>query len=107
MTVLDVCTLVKVGIDGVPVWPAQLTFEIARRTTVDLASALGLEPDHSVDRLPPDEIRFLRRDLADAGVMLNSSPDAERELVALRRLYEPYAVALSRYLMVPLQPWRT
>jgi hypothetical protein len=107
VTVLDICTLVKVGIDGVPVWHAQLTFEIARRTAVDLAMALGLEPDHSVDRLPPDETRFLRRDLADAGITLNSSLEADRELVALRRLYEPQVLALSRYLMVPLQPWRT
>ena len=101
------CTLVKVGIDGVPGWQAELTFEIARRTAVDLAMALGLEPDHSVDRLLPDETRFLRRDLADAGITLNSSLEADRELVALRRLYQPHVAALSKYLMVPLQPWRT
>ncbi|OLD24865.1 MAG: metal transporter, partial [Acidobacteria bacterium 13_1_40CM_3_55_6] len=34
-TVLDACTLVMVGIDGIPKWQAQLTFKMARHAIVD------------------------------------------------------------------------
>ena len=104
--VLDVSALAKIGIDGVPVWHAQLTFEIARRTVVDLTDTLGIKPDYSVDRLGPGEMALLRRELAHAGITLPASIDADRELVELRRLYEPHVVALSKYLMVPLPRWR-
>jgi hypothetical protein len=106
VTVLDVSALVKVGIDGVPVWQAELTFAIAKRTAVDLTTVLGLQPDHSVDRLPADDMVALRRDLALAGVELNASPEASRQLVELRKMYEPYVVALSKYLLISVPPWR-
>jgi hypothetical protein len=103
--VLDVSALAKIGIDSVPVWQAQLTFAIARRTAVDLTTVLGVQPDHSVDRLPPDDMAVLRRDLAQIGIALNASPEANRELVELRQMYEPYVVALAKYLMIPVPPW--
>ena len=105
--VLDVSALAKIGIDGVPVWRAQLTFEIARRAVVDLTDMVGIKPDYSVDRLRPGEMGLLRRDLAHAGVTLNAPLDAERAQAELRRLYEPHVVALSKYLMVSIPPWRT
>ncbi len=36
-TVLDACSLVMVGIDGIPKWQAQLTFKMARHAIVDIS----------------------------------------------------------------------
>jgi hypothetical protein len=106
VTVLDVSALVKIGIDGVPVWHAQLTFAIATRVAVDLTRVLGVQPDHSVDRLPPDEMDVLTGGLAQAGISLNASPEAHCELVELRRMYEPHVVALAKYLMISVPSWQ-
>ena len=105
-TLLDLSALIKVGIDGVPTWRAHLTFAIARRTAVALTQALNARPVRSTDRLPPDELAAMRRELEDAGLTLNGSLDAQRELVELRRSYEPYVLGLSSRLMLPVPPWR-
>jgi hypothetical protein len=103
--VLDVSALARIGIDGSPVWRAQLTFDIARRTVVDLAGVLGIEPDYSIERVRPGDLARLRRGLADCGVTLSASINAEREFGDLRALYEPHLVALSKYFMVSIPPW--
>src|SRR5439155_22732943 len=43
-TVLDTCALVMVGIDGVSVWQARLTFAIARHAVVDIAQIFRTAP---------------------------------------------------------------
>lgn len=104
-TVLDVSALVKTGLDGVPTWQAHLTFAIARHAAVDLTCVLDVSPDPSGDRLPPGELEGLRRALEEAGLTPNRSAAADRELAELRRSYEPYVIALSKRLMMPLPPW--
>ena len=103
-TVLDLSALLKVGVDGLCTWRADQTFAIARHAAVDLAQILGGPVDPTVDRLPPEELAALRRDLGDAGLTLSLEADAH--LAELRRSYEPYVVALSNRLMVATPPWR-
>jgi hypothetical protein len=88
--VLDLAALVKVGIEGVPTWRAHLTFAIARHAAVDLTQVLAKPLVPLEDRLPPHELAALRCELERAGLRLNRSSEADRELTGPRRSYEPY-----------------
>jgi hypothetical protein len=105
-TVLDVSALVKVGIDGLPAWRAHLTFAIARHAAVDLTQVLAQPVMRLEDRLPPHELAALRLELERAGLRLNRSCKADRELAELRRSYEPYIAGLAKRLMMPIPSWR-
>jgi len=105
-TVLDACTLVLVGIDGLPRHQAQLTFAMARHACVDLAQVLGTPPvAPAVDRLPPADWARLRQMLAAAGMALDPAADACARARELRRVYEPYLNALADRLLLKLPPW--
>lgn len=104
--VLDLAALVKVGIEGLPTWRAHLTFAIARHAAVDLAQVLAKPLVQLEDRLPPHELAAVRCELDRAGLRLNRSCEAERELAELRQLYEPYIAGLSDRLMMPIPRWR-
>ena len=105
-TVLDLSALVKVGVDRAPTWRAHLCFAIARHAAVDLAQLLGDSPHSLEDRLPRHELAVIRRELEHAGLRLNNSNEADRELAALRASYEPHLAAMSGRLMMPLSEWR-
>jgi hypothetical protein len=105
-TVLDLTALAKVGIEGVPTWRAHLTFAMARHAAVDLTQVLAEPLPGLADRLPPPELVTVRCELEQAGLRLNRSPQADRELTELRRSYEPYIAGLSSRLMMPLPRWR-
>lgn len=105
-TVLDTCALVVTGVDRACVRPARLTFAMARHALADLTSVLGQRPREAApDRLPPGELARLRRALADIGMPLSEGAQAEERLTHLRSLYEPYANALSEFLVMRLPPW--
>jgi hypothetical protein len=89
---------------GFSTWRADQTFAIARHAAVDLAQILGAPLNPTVDRLPPEELAALRRELEDAGLTL--SLDADAQLAELRRSYEPYVVALANRLMMATPRWR-
>ncbi|HEX2923665.1 MAG TPA: two pore domain potassium channel family protein [Chloroflexota bacterium] len=104
--ILDVSSLVMVGIDGVPTAQAQLTYAMSRHAAVDLAQVFTARPCTSEpDRLPPRLMPELRRVLAEAGVRLRDEERADAELAKLRQAYEPYVCALSRFLVMDLPPW--
>ena len=105
-TVLDTCSLVMVGIDGVPKWQAQLTFKMARHAVVDLAQVFNASPvKDGGERLSLAGLEQLRAILAQSGVVLQNEAGADRSLIDLRAMYEPYVKVLSEYLMMPLPPW--
>lgn len=107
-TVLDACALVIAGVDDVPVWQAQLTFAIARHAVVDIAQIFSTKPSSAnccTTRLPPEQLQRVREILAANGTPLRDGQDAEKRLLELRLLYEPYVVALSEFLLMPLPPW--
>jgi hypothetical protein len=104
-TILDLSALVEVGIEGVPTWQAHVTFAMARHAAVDLTQVLHADPETNADRLPEDDLEELRRQIQSVGLTLARSPDADRQLLQLRRSYEPYVSGLARALMMPLPPW--
>jgi hypothetical protein len=105
-TVLDLCALLKVGVNGFHTWRAHQTFAIARHAAVDLAQIIGGPLDTTVDRLPREELAALRRDLGEVGLTIRGSADSDAQLAELRRSYEPYVLALSNRLMMPAPSWR-
>lgn len=105
-TVLDACSLVMVGIDGMPKWQAQLTFKMARHAVVDISQIFNTSPlRHDGGRLSRNDLGKLREILTECGVALRNEPGDEDTLRELRAMYEPYTHVLSRYLMMPLPTW--
>ena len=105
-TVLDVCSLVMVGIDGLSKWQAQLTFKMARHALVDISQVFNTSPLlHDGARLTDEELTNLRAQLSAQGVILSEEDGDAQTLRDLRALYEPYTQVLSRYLMMPLPGW--
>src|SRR5213594_1143498 len=105
-TVLDTCSLVMVGIDGVPKWQAQLTFKIARHAVVDIAQIFNRSPLRTDgSRLSEEDLTRLRTMLSGSEVALRNEPGDDQTLGELRAMYEPYIAVLSSYLMMPLPGW--
>ena len=105
-TVLDTCSLVMVGIDGVPKWQAQLTFKMARHALVDISQIYNTSPlEHDGERMTPEHLIEVRAQLAAREVMVSVEPEDEKTLNELRALYEPYTRVLSEYLLMPLPGW--
>jgi hypothetical protein len=104
--VLDTCALATVGIEGIDRFQPRLTFAIGRHALVDVSQVLRLRPGSS-ERTPEwnETVTHLRDWLAAAGVRLASGPEADRQLLELRALYEPYVEELSRRLVMPTPPW--
>jgi Ion channel len=102
-TILDTSAVVMLGAEGWCRRQAELTFAMARHAVVDLAQVFSTPPRQADDRLPAAQLARLRERLAS--VKLTPGSDFEERLGTLRRMYEPYVVALARYLALPLPPW--
>ncbi|BDV44014.1 hypothetical protein GURASL_29370 [Geotalea uraniireducens] len=104
--VLDATALVMVGLEGACQRQARLTFAMARHAMADLSVVFRVTPrEGEPDRLPAERLARLRDELAAAGLQLRRGSDADRELAELRRLYEPYLLALGRRLLITIPPW--
>jgi Ion channel len=104
--ILDACALLKVGIEGACERQAQLTFAIARHAVADLAQVFGTPPSAlPYERLSVAEAARLRGTLAEQGLRLRDTPEAQEQLTAMRNSYEPYIYALATYLNQTLPPW--
>jgi len=103
---LDASALVLAGIDGIPKEPAKLTFAVARHAMVDLAQLISAQYDPLAPaRLDAEQLLKLRQALQEHGLRLLESAASEEKLKHLRSLYEPYALAMARNLLVTLPPW--
>jgi hypothetical protein len=104
--ILDTCALTIAGIEDSCAKQAELTFAIARHAMVDLAQVFSAAPKPlPQDRLPPSELNRLRNTLAQQGMNLLATPEADRKLQELRIMYEPYVYALANHLSQALPPW--
>ncbi len=104
--ILDTCALVKTGIEGSCERQADLTFAIARHAVVDLSQVFGTTPRGLVeDRLSAADLLALRDTLASHGMKLNDGEEADRQLRALRHMYEPFIYTLAMHLSQTLPPW--
>lgn len=105
-TMLDVTSLIMMGVDGIHPEQAKLTFAMARHVAVDLAQTVNAQYDpNAPERLTPEEFDRLHKDLAHHGVTLYDGADAPERLRELRALYEPYVYAMSVRLRFTLPPW--
>ncbi|HEY6971956.1 MAG TPA: potassium channel family protein [Candidatus Angelobacter sp.] len=106
-TILDVCALSLVAVEGMCEYQARMTFAIARHALVDLSQVFNARPVpmESFDRLPPETIVRMRQQLREQGFIFKDGDAANNQLTHLRSLYEPYAIALSRFLCMDLPPW--
>lgn len=105
-TILDASALVLAGVDGVRSEQAMVTFATARHAVVDLAQVVNAHYDpQAPDRLPAEALARLRQSLAQRGIRLKEDTEFEDKLTHLRSLYEPYAVAMARNLLITLPPW--
>ncbi|MHB8611682.1 MAG: potassium channel family protein [Candidatus Dormibacteraceae bacterium] len=86
-------------------WQARRMYAIGRHALGDLSQVLHAVPEFdSADRLSEAELMALHEALMAAGKTVTLATFRER-LNALRKGYEPYAVALSRELLMDLPPW--
>ena len=106
-TMLDVSSLLLVGIEGVQAGQAKLTFAMARHAAVDLAQVVNARHDpFAPDRLPDTDYEALRAALEAAGLSLRSDDYGREKLVKLRSMYEPYVHSTAGRLMLTLPPWK-
>jgi hypothetical protein len=104
--VLDLCALMIAGVQDHAARQAQLTFAIARHALVDISQIFSQPPvQDAEDRLPPERFDELYQHLCQSGIRVCRDNDSMERLRKMRLLYEGYAVALSRYLYMPLPPW--
>lgn len=104
-TILDATALLVVGIDGVPEQSAWFSFAIATHAAVDLAQVFTDPDGITIDRLPPADFAKLQEQLTALGIPLHDEDTAEERLHELRQKYEPYVIALSERLHMPLPDW--
>ncbi len=104
--VLDASALVIAGIDGISNEQARWTFKMARHAVVDLAQVVNARYDpNATERLTSEDLAQIRIQLAQTGLRLRDSQDAEQKLSQLRMQYEPYAIAIAKNLYISLPPW--
>jgi hypothetical protein len=105
-TVLDTSALLMVQAEDQCARQARLTFAMARHAVVDLAQVFSTPPREAPeDRLPPAALARLRGALAAIDLPLADDPATSTRLTEVRRTYEPYVAALSRYLLQPIPAW--
>jgi hypothetical protein len=103
---LDLCSLLIAGVDGVAQRQARLTFGIARHCAVDLSQVFRAEPRPLVpERLDPSSTAAVWALLEGAGVPLHDRDIRDTRLHNLRAGYEPYVAAIGRRLLFTLPPW--
>jgi ion channel len=106
-TILDTCALTMVTLEGMCQYQARMTFAIARHALVDLSQIFNAPPVTAeiYNRLPLEELAIMLDQLRAAGFSLRDGDGADAELVKQRALYEPYAIALARFLCIDVPPW--
>jgi len=107
-TVLDASAFAIASFEGAPYRQARLTFAIARHAVVDLAQIFRTPPRAlEADRLSDVALAHLREALREAGMELRDGPEADAKLRELRKLYEPYVVALGRRFLFAVPEFTT
>jgi len=103
---LDVTSLVIVGIEGIRPEQAKLTFAMARHAAVDLAQVVHADYDANVpSRLTMAGLEQIRTSLKANGLRLREDEAADQKLAKLRSLYEPYIEGTSRRLLIAVPAW--
>lgn len=104
---LDACAFTVCAAPAGTVDSARFTYAIARHAIVDLSYSFHVEPlAPSSDRLPPEDLSELLRQLAEVGVAAGADLETiSTRLTRMRASYEPYINALGERLELSLPPW--
>jgi hypothetical protein len=101
--ILDISSLILVGVNNVSKRQAQFTFAVARHAVVDLTQIFRLTPHFpQKERLPAKDLKQLREILKKRGIILAHGKKEDEYFEELRNLYEPYLQVLSEYFHMPL-----
>jgi hypothetical protein len=104
--ILDTSSLLLACIDHPASRQAKLTFAMCRHAVVDLSQLFGEPPVRDgADRLPSAEYRRMYVVLTQAGFQVRDEFQSCQKLTKLRAMYEPFVLALSRYLYMEVPPW--
>jgi hypothetical protein len=105
-TILDTCSLLIVGGEGLAREQARLTYRMGLLLLNDLTSALALPvPARGDTRLSAADLPALRAALSSAGIALRLGPTEGTELVRINGRYDVYLHVMSRWLLITLPPW--
>jgi hypothetical protein len=105
-TILDTCALLVAGLPEIHERPIKLTYAMGRHFAVDLSQVLRAPPrPPEVDRLSAQDLTRLRECLLETGQPVADEEEMARHLSMFRNNYEPYVMALSRRLAIPLPAW--
>jgi len=105
-TILDTSAFLLADLESPNRYEAKLTFAISRHAAVDLARMFALPPvEPPGTRLSEAELMQLRIHLASVGLPLVDGRGVEERLIGLRQMYEPYILALSKYLLLAVPTW--
>ncbi len=105
-TLLDGCSLVIVGGEGLPREQARLTYRMGLLLLANLTRAIRLPLPAQVEpRLTEASMPALRDALSNAGIALRIGPTEGTELLRISHRYDVYLRALSRWLMITLPVW--
>jgi Ion channel len=111
VSILDTCALLISVVEGVASRQAQLTFVMARHALIDIGEVFSVKKSRSwqdqdvIDRLTSKDFYHLCEALGANHLQMCGDPAAARRLNTIRALYEPNAIALSKYLRMPLPVW--
>jgi hypothetical protein len=103
--IMDFSSLWQATKDHGHSWQARRVYAIGRHALGDLSQVLRAAPEfHAPDRLSEAEFTALHDLFKKAGMKVDMATFRER-LTALRKGYEPYAIALGHELLMDLPPW--
>ncbi|GAC1640569.1 MAG: hypothetical protein PVS3B2_13430 [Candidatus Dormibacteraceae bacterium] len=103
--IMDFASLWQATKDHGKSWQARRVYAIGRHALGDLSQMLRATPQfNALDRMSEAEFAALHSAVAGAGMNVDLATFRER-LTALRKGYEPYAIALSHELLMDLPPW--
>ncbi len=105
--IMDVCTLVLIGVADVKPLQARMTFAMARHVVVEMARSLNVSVSKSpsLDRMGEGGMEPMLSAFADANLTWNGGSEAEAVLTGVRATYEPMLLALADYLLISLPGW--
>ena len=105
-TILDSCSLLIIGGEGLAAAQARLTYLMGVRLLVDLIEALGISADPRCPlRLTEIDLPALVATSKAAGLRQDLEPGATRELLRLVRRYDVPLVTLADWLVIALPSW--
>jgi hypothetical protein len=103
--IMDLASLWQATKDHGKSWQARRVYAIGRHALGDLSQVLRAAPEfYAPDRMSADDLTSLHDMFTKAGMDIDLATFRDR-LKALRKGYEPYAIALGHELLMDLPPW--